>query len=64
MQYTGVSIAEAVIRLIPAAEINNETTEEAAALPVLTAPLALGSCGAPPAALNKKLPNVLIIGDR
>ena len=62
-QYTGLLVAEAVIRLIPEAEIQNTTTGDA---PLLTLGYGAGRplvCGNAPAPLNKTLPNVLIIGD-
>ena len=62
-QYTGLLVAEAVIRLIPEAEIQNATTGDA---PSLTSGYDVGRplvCGNAPAPLNKTLPNVLIIGD-
>lgn len=67
MQYTGISVAQAAIRLIPKEEINNSTDAATVAAAPETfdvkADPELGSCGNPPAALSKDMPNVLMIGD-
>lgn len=59
-QYTALSVAEAVIRLIPNAQIQNKSGNSP---PSLSAPLSPLSCGNPPAPLKKNVPNVLMIGD-
>ena len=63
-QYTGISVAETAMKLIPKAEINNKTTldlEVEAALDLMAKQP--DSCGNAPAPLSTTLPNVLIIGD-
>eukprot|EP01045_Picozoa_sp_COSAG04_P041122 COSAG04_NODE_12347_length_657_cov_0.865591_1_plen_173_part_01 len=65
-QYTGISVAEAAMKLIPKDEINNKTTlnkEVEKSLDLMAELPAEGSCGDAPAPLNTSLPNVLMIGD-
>jgi hypothetical protein len=62
MQYTGISVAQAAIRHLPNADINNKSAGVVLAdLPTLMEPL--GSCGNAPAPLSSSTPNVLVIGD-
>ena len=60
-QYTAFAIASAVARGLPASDIVNTTTPPVAAAP--TAEDSTASCGTATAALNPKLPNVMVVGD-
>lgn len=62
-QYTGISVAQSVIGLIPEAEINNETNATLSKHTSLMYSIKDGSCGNPPAPLSTTMPNVLVIGD-
>ena len=61
-QYTALSVAEAVMRLIPEADIRNTSSNGVPQSPSARLEAPRG-CGSPPAPLNRSLPNVLIIGD-
>jgi len=60
-QFTALSVAETILRLVPESQISNASGVDEEP-PSLTEgqPLA---CGDPPAPLSKTLPNVLVIGD-
>ena len=57
-QYTALSVAETAIRHLPESQIDNsgEAPSDSIfdAMPHQTDPFGLGSCGEPPAALNKR----------
>eukprot|EP01045_Picozoa_sp_COSAG04_P030828 COSAG04_NODE_5489_length_1600_cov_1.225183_1_plen_495_part_10 len=70
-QYTGLSIANAVVRGLPASTLGNSRDSgswssgdsESSAARALPRTRGAPSCGAAPTPLNKRLPNVLLIGD-
>lgn len=55
-QYTALPIAEAIIRTLP---VKHSSSDDVSSRVVKFTP----GCGRPPTALNKSIPNVLIIGD-
>jgi hypothetical protein len=66
-QYTGLLVARAIQRALPASKIRppiNISASDAASTHQSRPQLrATGACGLPPLPLNKSLPNVLVIGD-